>query len=239
MNNRASPGWLTLQAAAIVGSILLAFAIDAWWENRQEREIENSALVSLHRDFLVSREDLDEALRTFDGWRAHFTRFQSSTAAELAVLDQADAGPIVTSLSPGMTFDPTSGTLDALVNDGRLGLIDDSTLREGLATWLRALEDIIENEADIRAGSLRVQIGMEPHGGPFQVPVPGRNVNLNAFPKPTGATLSALRQDAGFMGKARSHQYQTALYLRELHGISDILDANLDTLDGLISEGER
>ena len=44
---------------------------------------------------------------------------------------------------------------------------------------------------------------------------------------------------SGFMGKARSHQYQTAFYLRELHGISAILDANLATLDGLISEGER
>jgi len=28
------------EAAAIVASILLAFTIDAWWEERQERELE-------------------------------------------------------------------------------------------------------------------------------------------------------------------------------------------------------
>ena len=45
-----------------------------------------------------------------------------------------------------MTYDPTSGTLNALVSDGRLGLIEDLELRDGLASWLRALQDINENE---------------------------------------------------------------------------------------------
>ena len=64
MDHKSSPGWLALQATAIVGSILLAFAIDAWWDNRQERELEQAVLVSLHRDFLQSRVNLNEALPT-------------------------------------------------------------------------------------------------------------------------------------------------------------------------------
>lgn len=238
VNNKANPGWLALQAAAIVGSILLAFAIDAWWENRQEREIEHAGIVSLHRDFLQSRADLDEALQIFDSWKAYFSQFQSSTAAELRLLDDATVGLIVTSLSPGMTFDPTTGTLEALVGDGRLGLIENSELRDGLASWLRVLADTVENEADIRAGSLRAQLGTEVHGGPFQVPVPGRAVDLAHFLLPTGETLSALRQDPDFVGRVRSHHFQIALYVRELRVVSEILDANLAILEDLINEGE-
>ena len=32
------------EAAAIVASILLAFTIDAWWEERQERELEQETV---------------------------------------------------------------------------------------------------------------------------------------------------------------------------------------------------
>ena len=146
-------------------------------------------------------------------------------------------GTLVSSLSPGMTYDPTSGTLNALVSDGRLGLIDDPELRDGLASWLRALQDINENEADVRAGSLRAQIATESHGGPFQVPVPGPPVSLEEFLLPTGETLSELRQDPSFMDSTRSHHYQMAFYVRELHVLSKILGANLVMLEDLINEG--
>jgi hypothetical protein len=217
------------------GKYFNGFAIDAWWENRQEREQEQAVLTSLHRDFLQSRLNLDEALELFDIWKANFVRFQSSTPSELSEMGPAAAGLLLTGLSGGMTYDPTSGTLNALVSDGRLGLIEDLDLRDGLASWLRALQDLTENEADIRAGSLRVQIAMEPHGGPFQIPVPGPPVTLDHFALPTGATLSALRADPSFVGRARSHHYQTALYVRELQAVSKILATNLVTLRGLTS----
>jgi len=34
---------LVLEATAIVASILLAFAIDAWWDERQDRKEANAA----------------------------------------------------------------------------------------------------------------------------------------------------------------------------------------------------
>ena len=44
---------LSVEAAAIVVSILLAFAIDAWWEERLERKEEAEQLVRLHAEFAV------------------------------------------------------------------------------------------------------------------------------------------------------------------------------------------
>ena len=42
---------LSIEATVIVGSILLAFAIDAWWDQRQERSLERTALIGLQSEY--------------------------------------------------------------------------------------------------------------------------------------------------------------------------------------------
>ena len=61
MANTQNIPWKRLfaEAAAIVGSILLAFAIDAWWENRSERETEQWLMERLRADFREIRSALD------------------------------------------------------------------------------------------------------------------------------------------------------------------------------------
>ncbi len=49
-----------VEAAAIVASILLAFAIDAWWQNRTDRLVEAQYLQAMRADLLRSLELLDE-----------------------------------------------------------------------------------------------------------------------------------------------------------------------------------
>ena len=54
MTNYRKIPWtrLTVESIAIVGSILVAFAIDAWWEDRQERGDERSYLSSLRQELI-------------------------------------------------------------------------------------------------------------------------------------------------------------------------------------------
>jgi hypothetical protein len=66
MHNSHNIPWkrISIEAATIVGSILLAFAIDAWWDQRaestQERDVLETLLVDM-RDFqLTRREGRDE-----------------------------------------------------------------------------------------------------------------------------------------------------------------------------------
>ena len=55
-------GFLIVEAVLIVASILLAFAIDAWWDD-QEREAQRLELLSaLEADFSQTAEDLDSAI---------------------------------------------------------------------------------------------------------------------------------------------------------------------------------
>ena len=66
MAERRNVPWTTVavEAIAIVVSILLAFAIDAWWTERNERENEQSALLALRSDLEASREQLAVVLRS-------------------------------------------------------------------------------------------------------------------------------------------------------------------------------
>ena len=44
----------------IVASILLAFAIDAWWEERQDRQTERDDLARLHAEFVWNRDRVND-----------------------------------------------------------------------------------------------------------------------------------------------------------------------------------
>ena len=51
---------LSVEAAAIVGSILLAFAIDAWWEERKNQDDERAVLEVLLAEFGQIGESIDD-----------------------------------------------------------------------------------------------------------------------------------------------------------------------------------
>ena len=53
MTDRQKVPWarLGVESVAIVASILIAFAIDTWWDDRQDREHERIYLESLRQEF--------------------------------------------------------------------------------------------------------------------------------------------------------------------------------------------
>ena len=52
-NSNSGVPWLrrTIEVVAIIASILIAFAIDAWWQGRLEEDEVEQILVSLQREF--------------------------------------------------------------------------------------------------------------------------------------------------------------------------------------------
>lgn len=48
-----------IEGIVIVGSILLAFGIDAWWDSRHEASRRAAVIEGLRSDFATAREDLD------------------------------------------------------------------------------------------------------------------------------------------------------------------------------------
>ena len=134
------------QALAIVASILVAFAIDAWWEERQEERWQTEQLVSLRDEFVTNREELIDVVRRDrdigDNLQALLDALKANDIGDVVRVDARH----VAALTGWRTSDVASGALDALLASGRLGEFEPPELRQRLAEWPSAVLNFQEDE---------------------------------------------------------------------------------------------
>jgi len=130
------------EAVAIVASILLAFWIDAWWEDIAERALEQEYLSALIDDFGATRE----SLANYIGFS---TRVLDSADQILAIAATPDSEPVPDSFSKtlGDAYgiqrpSPITSTYQDMVNSGNLRLIEDRDLRLAMAELMELLDEI-------------------------------------------------------------------------------------------------
>lgn len=145
--------WIRLlaQGLGVTASILLAFAVDAGWDYRQDRQEEAEALARLRTGFRTNRARLIQA-------RDEHRRILDNAILLIEEIDElrANRGHVVPdSLLPTLwnwqTYDPVNGTLVSLLASGDLGLIRNDSLRTALASWPDRVADLNEDEAIQRA----------------------------------------------------------------------------------------
>ena len=162
MNNRIPWDRLLLEGAVIVFSILLAFAIDAWWAEAGERKEEQLALVGLNTDFEGYLLELAR-IREKNEKRVESTRALMSLAGphpevsnEKIVQDYL--GRVIVYRSIILP----AGTLSSLLETDGLALISDSTLRYELLTWTRIMEVAQERNAYLTEQSRELDAFLKP-----------------------------------------------------------------------------
>ena len=216
-------GRLALEGMVIVASILLAFALDTWWDGRSERAEEAAVLENLRREFAAA----DVQFEFYYGWHERITAAIGSTleaarAARAEGIDHVvvpDTALALTYLAP--TFDPRLGTLDGLRASGRLKLIQDPELRHALAGWNGLLREGTEEE-----------VKAQRHVADQLDPVLRRRMDVS---RPIGLILpltdgtitteqtrwtSALPVDSEVLGVLAMR------HIHELHGLDDLGDVH-------------
>jgi hypothetical protein len=138
---------LIAEGAVIVGSILLAFAIDAAWDERGD-EVQESALLSgLEEDFQAAKDEFARA-RTLHEEKtaaaAQLLSWAESGESGSAPLDQVEVA--VSTLFAHPTFDPPMGTIQTVLSSGRLDLLTNSELVRELTRWSAVYDDLREDE---------------------------------------------------------------------------------------------
>jgi hypothetical protein len=131
---------LSLEAAAIIASILLAFAIDAWWEDRQERVLEQQYVASLKADFQADIEELDEAI-ALAKYRALLNRQLISTIDKGRV--EGDPNEFIWAVFSSFLLNYpsyTRATINDLLSTGNLQLLQDSNLKAAVAEYYTDIE---------------------------------------------------------------------------------------------------
>jgi hypothetical protein len=141
---------LSVEAAAIVGSILLAFAIDAWWEERLDRQMERGDLERLHAEFVRNLDRLNE-MRTAGRAKAASAAMYELLAEHLGQDLPADIpNTMINSVRSTPTFDAVTPALDGLILSGRLENIRDREVLLAIHNWQRHLQQVEETELSAR-----------------------------------------------------------------------------------------
>jgi hypothetical protein len=132
---------LLLESALIVASILLAFALNGWWETRQERRLGERALASFEQEIRQNRENLVAVMPYHRHLHALFSELSVSGAVrtfdDIRYLEGFDGWqpPILTSTA-----------WSTAIATGALAVLDFDTVREISAVY--TLQDRFVRHSD-------------------------------------------------------------------------------------------
>jgi len=145
--------WLRIlvEGVVIVGSILLAFGIDAWWDRVQERALEAEALVGLDADFRRYRAEAEFLMNSVSGEKTQIDFLFSLGGRSADAIPVSRADSAFRAMINASTWDPGEGTVDALTGAGRLALIQRDELRDLLTGWETRVLEVRDGEAVIRS----------------------------------------------------------------------------------------
>ena len=191
--------WLRVfvEGVVIVGSILMAFGIDAWWDARQERSRERAALLALARDFAAAADALERQFLVMDSVTLAAETILEWTGPEADSRYADSLAVLLPAVSRLPGFRPPLGTLEALLGSGDLGLVRSDSLRAALASFPSRLEGMQRTEA----------FGSEMLFGEFQ-PLLNRSIPMRRFGRGgDGAT----RFDSDVEGMLRSMEFENQL----------------------------
>jgi hypothetical protein len=134
---------LSMEAAAIVASILLAFAIDAWWQEHVEDQREREVLIALLSDFENSKAEINDWRNFHLAVQKSDTKLLRAITSDEVLLTNDEIGRLLSDLS---WWDPkshfTTGALNSLIYGGELSVIQDDALRRLLADWPVQIETV-------------------------------------------------------------------------------------------------
>ena len=225
------------EGVVIVGSILLAFGIDAAWDGMKERSEESRLLASLAEDLRTSRLEAESVISHYEETDRLLSRLQSLSDAALRADAPDSITAMVNALASPRTFDPTLGTLEALISAGKMNVLSDPELREALTSVRTMVDDAKEEEGYVTHFAIRVWEAEVAHGGPWQVDVrqirPGGQplTDLPFVPFASAEDALSLRKDRELMGMSRFTQLNGAMYAGEIRQIRAQLDSILTLIE--------
>ncbi len=140
---------ISVEAAAIVASILLAFAIDAWWDERQERREESEILAGLLEEFRLNKTLLEDRLAGHEDSQRLYRSLLVAAYSDSWQDHDVDIELTLNWMLAPSTTDLGGGVLAGLINSGRIELLSSRALRERLTDWEGVFGEVRDDEVFI------------------------------------------------------------------------------------------
>jgi hypothetical protein len=218
-----------VEATAIIASILLAFTIDAWWQNRTDRLVEAQYLQAMRADLLRSLELLDEN---------EATQRRQVGYLESLLLTNGDtpySDELRLWLDDGLfnvgTYQPQISALHELESSAQTQIIQNQDLRRALASIRQRMNELENVQGDF-------QLSQQMLIDPFLVD----NFDLsNLLPNRTASTetdlsmlgTSDFQSRVAFKISLRGEVSQSQRAVRSAFTVAlELIETELETTDG-------
>jgi hypothetical protein len=249
MTSKQAIPWarISVEAVAVIVSILLAFAIDAWWDERKERIEERKILQSLQIEFQANRDEAASVVRVHENALRFAAEMAVLSDSEILALAKDEVERHIRYFAHPRTFDAVRGSVDALTSAGKLGILQDRELREALTTFVNILEDAKEDREYMFEWAMIVWQEAAKVGGPYWMAAedftreecmeqPSRRgcdvSNSTIFlPHATSEDLLRFRNNSVLMGYVNRSHSNSARYMAEVQAAQVQIDIILELLD--------
>ena len=140
----------------IVVSILLAFALDAWWTESQERERVGEMLEAVASEFESEVAAMDSVAAENERAIAWYGKTLQRTRPELPPLSEDSLEILGNEIYDFQIWEAGFGALAALLNGALLEKVPEPELRRLLGGWDGELEDLQYSRDQVYDGTQRV-----------------------------------------------------------------------------------
>jgi hypothetical protein len=199
--------------ALIVISILIAFFLDAWWDDQiEQREISDN-LRAVYVDFSSTQDTKLISLELDD-----IERMDAAAKAELSYLLPRG----------GLTFDPVLGSVHALISSGQLNRVRNLEVRSLIAAWPALMDEIGEDQEILIDTYMAVQES-NVDLGIYLTSLHGElgNHSLQADDE----ILAAVTQDVEMLNRLAAHRFAVQSLNEELSEVEEHLNHILRLLE--------
>ena len=210
--------WLRLstEAAAIILSILVAFMIDAWWDDVQQRKHLETVLASLEAGFTENIALIDLNIDYVSTDRQRVQRFIDMTPGEAAKIPPEQTFGILEAIWRPGTNENNSSLLISILDAENINLLSDNALQEAIARWRTQIDELDERAGQlaINEGEALLALGRYPQIG--VVLAHAEDENSRSLSGLSGDVMRQAREDNELMAIAARKAFQGQIHLQTL-----------------------
>ena len=137
-----------VEGSAIVVSILLAFAIDAWWQDRQQRDSDLAHLQGVLNELRHHKVLLDEAMKSHRATLDIGYEFFDLLSPEPTEEEAHRIAELLDLMSNFYRINAPFGSLQTAISSGALARLQDVRLSSRIASWPTTIDDLLEEQDD-------------------------------------------------------------------------------------------
>ena len=215
--------------ALIVISIMVAFFLDAWWDDQIEQQEISDNLRAVYVDFSSTKDELSTVI---DANIAYINKVTELISLELHDVERMDvsAKAELTYLLPrgGLTFDPVLGSIEALISSGQLNRVRNLQVRSLIGAWSALMDEIGEDQEiliDTYMANQERSVDLGIYLTSLRAEMSGDSSQADS------EILAAVLQDAEMLNRLAAHRFAVQSLNEELGTVNEHLDNILQLLE--------